>query len=131
MAMAATLTHPPSDYSENRLARIVTDRAVEEQLTPMLASAMTTGAADLVRRSWAVVGPLVDLTDREQEFHAAVGIREVLERLHQQISGPLLESLAARALDFWGNRLEAIVKKKKNPRSAAHVLRFSHAGAVA
>lgn len=73
MAMAATLTHPPSEYSENRLARIVTDRAVEEQLTPMLASAMTPGAADLVRRSWAVVGPLVDLTDREQEFHAAVG----------------------------------------------------------
>ncbi|MBI3493128.1 MAG: hypothetical protein HY047_15315 [Acidobacteria bacterium] len=71
--MAATLTHPPSEYSENRLARIVTDRAVEEQLTPMLVSGKTPRAADLVRRSWAVVGPLVDLTDREREFHAAVG----------------------------------------------------------
>jgi len=73
IAMAATLTHPPSEYSESRLARLVTDRAVEEQLTPMLASAKAKAAGDLVRRSWAVVGPLVNLTDREQEFHAAIG----------------------------------------------------------
>lgn len=67
VALAGILDHPLHSYGQDRWDR-VTDDVVEEQLHPMLAASMRPEAADLREAAWAVVDPLLDLTDTEREY---------------------------------------------------------------
>ncbi len=68
IAMAAVLTHPLPEYNRSRLAARVSDRAVREQLAPMLITGEVPEADWLVRESWQVVQPLLALEEAEETF---------------------------------------------------------------
>ncbi|MFH0946294.1 MAG: nucleotidyl transferase AbiEii/AbiGii toxin family protein, partial [Planctomycetota bacterium] len=62
VAIAGILDHPLSSYGRQRLVDRLDQRVVDEQLSPMLARGGTPDADELVERSWAIIGPLVKLT---------------------------------------------------------------------
>ncbi len=68
LALAGTLDHSPSTYTAERLAQRVTQREVNEQLVPLLASGAAVRAADLVRGAWLRVEPLLTLSQEERAF---------------------------------------------------------------
>lgn len=72
LAFAATLDHPLTSYSKDRLAARIDERTVRELLVPMLMAGSSPGATELVERAWAVVGPLLQLTPAEAEFMDAI-----------------------------------------------------------
>jgi predicted nucleotidyltransferase component of viral defense system len=67
VALAGTLNHPVYTYGPDRWGR-VDDRAVREQLHPTLAHAPRPEANELREGAWAVVEPLLTLTDAEREY---------------------------------------------------------------
>lgn len=91
MALAGMLDHAVDSYRLDRWDR-VTDRAVEEQLHPMLQHSVTPSAADLRDAAWAVVGPLLELTPAEREYTDRIQVGE----LHPELLFPDDEELAAR-----------------------------------
>lgn len=72
IALSAILVHPLANYRRQRIESLVTERAVVEQLGPMLVADETPGAKYLVERAWAVVGPLLTLEANEKAYLAAV-----------------------------------------------------------
>jgi predicted nucleotidyltransferase component of viral defense system len=67
IALAGTLARPLHDYGKERLAK-VTEEAVRDQLHPMLSGADRPSAEQLRRECWAVLAPLLDLTEAEREY---------------------------------------------------------------
>jgi len=55
IALSAILDHPLSTYTLSRLLRLVTERAVAEQLAPMLAVALPPRPDNLVKQAWGVI----------------------------------------------------------------------------
>ena len=80
VAMAATLPHPLYDYGSNRLDR-VTERAIREQLIPMLHRDEQPVAEELKEQAWSVLEPLVTLNDEEREYIDLVQKGELLPEL--------------------------------------------------
>jgi hypothetical protein len=80
VAMAATLPRPLYEYGEARLAR-VTDRAIQEQLSPMLHRDEMPSARALKQQAWSVLAPLVKLDDVEREFIDRVNAGELSPEL--------------------------------------------------
>ena len=74
LALAGTLDHSPDTYTERRLAERTTQREVDEQLVPMLATGARARAAELVAAAWSRLAPLLVLTEAERGF---------VERLHR------------------------------------------------
>jgi predicted nucleotidyltransferase component of viral defense system len=72
IALAATLDHPLETYDRARLESRITDRAVAEQLVPMLAVPNPPRARELVESAWMVAGPLVALEPQEREYISGV-----------------------------------------------------------
>lgn len=72
LTLAATLTHSPETYTERRLREHTTQRQIDEQLVPLLASGSGADAADLVQRAWARLAPLVALGHEERAFFEGV-----------------------------------------------------------
>lgn len=68
LALAGTLDHSPATYTVDRLARRATQREVDEQLAPLLASGAVSDAAELVAKAWARVQPLLVLSEQERAF---------------------------------------------------------------
>ncbi len=66
-ALAATLPHPLFEYGQDRLDRI-TERAIREQLVPMLHGDEWPTANELKEQAWLVLKPLVTLDDVEREY---------------------------------------------------------------
>ncbi len=81
LALAGTLDHSPSTYTAERLAQRVTQREVDEQLVPLLASGAAVRAADLVAAAWPRVEPLLTLSTEERAF---------VDRLHRGDLQPAL-----------------------------------------
>ncbi len=77
VALAGTLPHPVHSYTAARLAR-ASDAAISEQLYPLLqgGEALPSPAA-LREEAWAVVGPLLRLTDGEREFTDRLQVGEL------------------------------------------------------
>lgn len=68
VALAGTLPHPLHSYTAVRLDR-ASDAAIREQLYPLLGSGESLPSPSALRAgAWAVVEPLLRLTDREREF---------------------------------------------------------------
>lgn len=68
ISMSATLPHPLPTYTYEHIAARITDRAIHEQLQPMLPANMVLDREILVERAWNVVRPFVELTDHEQSY---------------------------------------------------------------
>ncbi len=67
VALAATLPHPLFKYGQDRFDR-VTERAIREQLVPMLHRDERPVANELKEQAWLVLKPLVTLDDEEREY---------------------------------------------------------------
>ena len=67
VALAATLPHPLFEYRRDRFDR-VTERAIREQLVPMLLGSEQPVAGELKKQAWSVLEPLVTLDDNEREY---------------------------------------------------------------
>jgi hypothetical protein len=81
LALSATLDHPVTTYTRQRLAIQLSERTIREHLLPMLVTGQRPEAPRLVERAWAVVEPLLDLTPAEAEFVAAIGRGDFLADL--------------------------------------------------
>jgi predicted nucleotidyltransferase component of viral defense system len=72
IALSVILDHPLSTYTKSRLKSILSDRALYENLAPMLAATETLRSADLIDRAWAVVEQLLPLGPNEEEYIAGI-----------------------------------------------------------
>ena len=68
IALSAILDHPLTQYTRNRIEIRVTDRAIVEQLVPMLMGEEPRQPTALVDQSWASISHLMTLTKRETEY---------------------------------------------------------------
>ena len=80
VALAATLPHPLFEYGQDRFDR-VTERAINEQLVPMLHRDERPVANELKEQAWSVLKPLVTLDDEEREYTDRVHAGELLPEL--------------------------------------------------
>jgi hypothetical protein len=67
VALSATLPHPLFKYGQDRFDR-VTERAIREQLVPMLHRDERPVANELKEQAWRVLKPLLTLDDVEREY---------------------------------------------------------------
>jgi len=72
IALAAILDHPLPTYTQSRLERLVTERAVVEQLVPMLAVDAPPRADDLVKQAWEVLSEFMTLRPNEAAYIASI-----------------------------------------------------------
>jgi len=104
VALAATLPHPLFEYGQDRFDR-VTERAIREQLVPMLHRDEQLVANELKEQAWLVLKPLLTLDDVEREY---------IDRVH---AGKLSPELLFPDDDELANRLRrhpALLWKIKN-----------------
>jgi predicted nucleotidyltransferase component of viral defense system len=80
VALAATLVHPLFNYGRDRLD-LVSERAIDEQLAPMLPSDQRPQAKELREKAWSVLKPLVTLENEEREYIERIHIGELLPEL--------------------------------------------------
>jgi len=114
IALAAVLTHPLPEYTESRLASRVTDRAVREQLAPMLITGSAPDAESLVRTSWQVVRPLLHLEEEEQMFFAEVARGNLRLDLLFGAESTVAERLAGHPALLWRmTNLRQYLEKRK------------------
>jgi hypothetical protein len=72
LALAATLDQPLPRYTHERLTATLSNRAVHEQLAPMLTAGLRPDAQDLAARAWRAVAPLVHLSPAEAAYFATI-----------------------------------------------------------
>lgn len=72
VALSGVLDHPVTTYTESRVREQVTERAIKDQLMPMLQVGHDVVAADLIDLAWARVKPLVDLDANETAYVQAL-----------------------------------------------------------
>jgi hypothetical protein len=70
--LPAPLDQPLPRYTHERLTATLSDRAVREQLAPMLSAGQRPDAQDLAARAWRAVAPLVHLSPAEAAYFAAI-----------------------------------------------------------
>lgn len=109
VAFAGVLDHPLHAYGRSRFDR-VTDRAVREQLHPMLLQHDRPAAAGLREDAWAVIAPLLDLDDAAREYTDRLQAGE----LHPQLLFPDDADLASQVA-----RHPALLWKAQNAREHA------------
>lgn len=121
IALAAILDHPLPTYTLSRLKGLVTERAVVEQLAPMLAVDAPPRADDLVKQAWAVLSEFMTLRANEAAYIASIERGE----LRPELLFPDDREAAQRIAEH-----PAILWKLTNVR--AHLARRAkkHSGAV-
>ena len=73
IALSAILNHPLTAYTRARIEKRITHHIVAEQLNPMLIGQTDPlKLADLVEHSWAMIDPLMMLSDQEAEYITAI-----------------------------------------------------------
>lgn len=77
IALSAILDHPLPTYTLNRLEGLVTERAVVEQLAPLLSVDAPLRADDLVKQAWAEVSEFLTLKPNEASYIASIERGEV------------------------------------------------------
>ncbi|RJQ57343.1 MAG: hypothetical protein C4530_12815 [Desulfobacteraceae bacterium] len=81
IAFSAILDHPLPTYTKERLQSILTDRALSENLAPMLASSDPPQPADLIDRAWVVMQQFLSLEPHGEEYVAGILRGELLPHL--------------------------------------------------
>jgi hypothetical protein len=77
IAMSAILGHPLPTYTLNRLEGFITERAVVEQLVPLLSVDEPPRADALVKRAWAEISRFLTLKPNEAFYIASIERGEV------------------------------------------------------
>ena len=72
IALAAILDHPLPTYTLSRLKGLVTERAVVEQLAPMLAVGALPRADEMAEQAWAVLSGFMTLRANESAYIASI-----------------------------------------------------------
>jgi hypothetical protein len=112
LALSVILDHPISTYGLERLNQAVTDRAITEQLLPMLITGEFPERANLIEASWILAEKFVVLKPHEGDYVMAVSRGDLpLELLFPGSSGEVTR-LAQHPALLW---------KLKNVRN--HLLR--------
>lgn len=81
IALAAILDHPLPTYTLSRLEGRVTERAVLEQLVPMLTVDTKPRTDDLVKQAWAVLSEFMTLRPNEAAYIASIEHGELRPKL--------------------------------------------------
>jgi hypothetical protein len=81
IALSAILDHPLPTYTKERLQRILTGRALSENLAPMLAFAEPVRPSDLFDKVWSVMQQFLPLEPHEEEYVAGIMRGELLPHL--------------------------------------------------
>jgi len=81
IALSAILDHPLPTYTKDRLKRILTDRALSENLVPMLASSELLPPGDLVDKAWRIMQQFLPLESNEEEYIAGIMSGELIPEL--------------------------------------------------
>ena len=110
IGLSAILDHPLPTYTRSRLAGLLTERALVEQLAPMLAGVTTFRVEDMLARVWATVAPLLSLDAHEEAYLAAIEQGE----LKPELLFPDDSIIAARVAEH-----PAILWKIQNVRARA------------
>jgi len=110
LVLSAILNHPLFSYDREKVLRRVTERALREQLAPMLAGSVTPTLEALGEDAWTVVAPLLALESSGREFLAAI---QGGEFRHELLAPDMSE--VARSLEFH----PAIQWKLRNARNHA------------
>lgn len=77
IAFSAVLVHPLGSYTRERLERSVTERAIADQVLPMLTGEARVDAVDLVTRAWDVIVPFLRLEPEEKQYVEGIARGEV------------------------------------------------------
>lgn len=72
IALSSILNHPLYTYTRSRLEALITERAVVEQLAPMLAVDVPPRANDLVEQAWVVLSEFMTLRPNEADYIASI-----------------------------------------------------------
>ncbi len=72
VALTATLPRPLTEYNRTRIESAVTATDINSMLIPMLIGGSQLDPEGLVDRMWLVMGPVLDLTEPEQEYVAEI-----------------------------------------------------------
>jgi predicted nucleotidyltransferase component of viral defense system len=118
IALSAILNHPLTDYTRNRIEASVTDRAVAEQLAPMLIGKALLQAGDLVEHSWASIAPLMMLADNEEKYVASIQRGELYPELLFPDDPEEAKRIAAHPAILWKlvNARAHLARSKTKPR---------------
>lgn len=81
IALSAILDHPLPTYTKERLQRILTGRALSENLAPMLVFAEPVRPSDLIDKAWSVMQQFLPLEPHEEEYVAGIMRGELLPHL--------------------------------------------------
>jgi len=81
IALTSILNHPLPTYTRSRLQVLITERAVLEQLAPMLAVDVPPRADDLVEQAWAVLSEYMTLRPNEAAYIASIDRGELRPEL--------------------------------------------------
>jgi predicted nucleotidyltransferase component of viral defense system len=83
LAMSVILDHPVNTYGSDRAERGVTERAMADQLVPMLIAGEAPNRTALIVAAWGFAARFVALAPNEEAYVAAVGAGELaLEHLY-------------------------------------------------
>ncbi|MDD5205402.1 MAG: nucleotidyl transferase AbiEii/AbiGii toxin family protein [Desulfobacterales bacterium] len=81
IALSAILDHPLHTYTKERLKGILTERAISDNLAPMLSSAEPLEPGEIIDRAWALMDQLLLLAPNEKEYVEGILRGEVLPNL--------------------------------------------------
>jgi predicted nucleotidyltransferase component of viral defense system len=118
IALSAILDHPLQTYTKDRLKNFLTDRAISENLAPMLALSEPLQSVDLIDRAWAVMEQLVVLEPNEEEFIAGIGRGELISKLLFKAGSENEKKIHEHPAILWKvvnvrNQLAKLSKRKK------------------
>ncbi len=72
VAFAATLSHPLGSYGRNRIEVGLTPEIIDQMLVPMIMGRDKPDLQGLVDKMWNMMGPLLELTESEEEYIAEI-----------------------------------------------------------
>jgi predicted nucleotidyltransferase component of viral defense system len=101
VALASILNHPLPTYTRNRLEALITERAVMEQLVPMLTVDASPRADDLVKRAWAVLSDFMTLRPNEAAYIASIERGELCPELLFPDDPEAAKRIAAHPAILW------------------------------
>jgi len=125
IALSAVLDHPLPTYTRKRLEGLLTDRAVEEQLVPLLAVDVLPGAHELVKQAWTVVSEFITLKSNELEYTACIERGELRPELLFEEDEEAAQRVAQHPAILWkvSNVRTYLARHGKKHNSIVHIRR--------
>jgi predicted nucleotidyltransferase component of viral defense system len=120
IALSAILDHPLPTYTLNRLEGLVTQRAVVEQLAPLLSVDAPLRAEDLVKPTWAEISEFLTLKPNESSYIASIERGEVHPEMLFVDDPEAAQRLAEHPAILWKVANVRAHLKKRRPGNSAN-----------